>query len=172
MKPTGADTKKILILAGASAALVAVIVVRFVLPGGDVSNASASQKGESRPVGVLDSDPKHLSTVARIARSRTKTVYTVSDLRDPMVPLVSAGSAQARGSDGGTPDDAAPVFAEASLPAMSLYGIIWDPENPIAMIDGMDLRVGDRIKGARITEIGFDRVTLSYRSKQFVLTVE
>jgi hypothetical protein len=170
----GADKKKLLILAGASVALVVVLVLRFVMPvGGSGASASASEKGGGQPVGVLDSDPKHLSTVAKIARARTQTAYTVRDLRDPMVPLLSGGSAHATGSDEGASDGAAPVHnTEASLPPMSLYGIIWDPANPIAMIDGMDLCVGDRIKGARIVEIGIDRVVLSYRSKDYVLTVD
>jgi hypothetical protein len=175
MTMEGAQKKKLLILAGASVALLVVLLIRFVLPvgGGSGSSASASVKGGGRPVGVLDSDPKHLSTVAKIARARTQTAYTVGDLRDPMVPLLSGGSAHATGSDEGASGDAAPVYStEASLPPMSLYGIIWDPENPIVMIDGMDLCVGDRIKGARIVEIGFDRVVLSYRSKDYVLTVE
>jgi hypothetical protein len=171
----GADKKKLLILAGASVALLVVLVFRFALPvgGNSGTSASASEKGGGRPVGVLDSDPKHLTTVAKIARARTQTAYTVGDLRDPMVPLLSGGSARTTESGEGASDDgAAPVYTEASLPPMSLYGIIWDPENPIAMIDGMDLCVGDRIKGARIVEIGFDRVVLSYRSKDYVLTVE
>lgn len=170
----GASKKKLLILAGASVALLVALVFRFVMPvgGGSRASASASVKGGGQPVGALDSDPKHLSTVAKIARARTQTAYTVGDLRDPMVPLLSGGSAHATGSDEGASDGAAPVYTEASLPPMSLYGIIWDPENPIAMIDGMDLCVGDRIKGARIVEIGFDRVVLSYRSKDYVLTVE
>ena len=62
--------------------------------------------------------------------------------------------------------------APTTLPNMWLSGIIWDPENPIVMIDGLDLRVGDKIKGAKVVEIRMDSVVLSYASKQFVLTVD
>jgi hypothetical protein len=55
---------------------------------------------------------------------------------------------------------------------MWLSGIIWDPQNPVVMIDGLDLHVGDRIKGARVVEIRSDSVVLSYASKQYVLTVD
>lgn len=84
-----------------------------------------------------------------------------------MSPLVR--EARAPRTESATPGAGEEVI---ELPLMSLYGIIWDPKTPIAMIDGMDLRVGDRIKGARIIEIGIDRVVLSYRSKRFVLTVK
>ncbi|MEA3409617.1 MAG: general secretion pathway protein GspB, partial [Candidatus Eisenbacteria bacterium] len=59
-----------------------------------------------------------------------------------------------------------------TLPKMWLSGIIWDPQNPVVMIDGLDLHVGDKIKGARVVEIRIDSVVLSFASKQYVLTVE
>jgi hypothetical protein len=55
---------------------------------------------------------------------------------------------------------------------MTLSGIVWDPESALAMIDGVALHVGDTIKGARIVEIGIDRVALLYKAKRFVLTVD
>ncbi len=170
MTATGMDKKKVMILAGLGLALLAV-VVRFILSGAGGSSASASGSGRGigagrKPVGLLDSNPHHLETVAKIARARSNTVYTGGDARDPMVPLIDERKAPKPQRH---TEPAARV--EVRLPPMSLYGIIWDPENPIAMIDGMDLRVGDRIEGARIVEIGFDRVVFSYRSKRFVLTV-
>jgi hypothetical protein len=164
------DKKRLLILAGLSLGLVVVVGLRFLSPG--TSSASAeSRTSESilpkKAVGLLTADPEHLVRVARVARALSKAYYTGGDARDPMSPLVrEATTPRAEPKTPGAGEEA------IELPLMSLYGIIWDPKTPIAMIDGMDLRVGDRIKGARIIEIGIDRVVLSYRSKRFVLTVK
>ena len=62
--------------------------------------------------------------------------------------------------------------APTTLPNMRLSGIFWDEQSPIAMIDGLGFRVGDRVKGARIVEIRIDSVVLSFASKEYVLTVD
>jgi hypothetical protein len=120
------------------------------------------------PVGLLDSDCQHLVTVGKIGTASGPSEYVAGDVRDPMVApsgvLKAAPSAQTA--------DAAQAPAPTTLPNMWLSGIIWDPENPIVMIDGLDLRVGDRIKGARVVEIRIDSVVLSYESKEYVLTVD
>jgi hypothetical protein len=166
-----ADKKRLMILAGLTIGLMAVLVFRFVLADGAASGASASSGGaalsSAGDFGLSQTDPNHLERVAKIARARSKAVYTGGDARDPMRPLVverSSATADRRDSEDSSDS--------VALPPMSLYGIIWDPESPIALIDGMDLHEGDRIKGARIVEIGIDRVVLSYRSRQFVLTVQ
>ncbi|MCK4408940.1 MAG: hypothetical protein KAW67_02575, partial [Candidatus Eisenbacteria sp.] len=73
-----------------------------------------------------------------------------------------------------SPQTEAPARAPAptTLPNMWLSGIIWDAQSPIAMIDGLDLRVGDQIRGARIVEIRIDSVVLLFASKEYVLTVD
>ena len=145
------------------------IYMRFgLLDNLSLTSASAAEGGGSRS--MLDADPQHLATVASIARTRAQREYMGRDYRDPMEPLLD--SRVRRGpSTTQTEASSEPAETEVRLPLMSLYGIIWDPENPIAMIDGMDLRVGDRIKGARIVRIEIDRVVLSYRSREFTLTV-
>lgn len=120
----------------------------------------------SGPVGLFDSDYQHLVTVGKITRAENTGDYDAGDVRDPMV------------APGGALTAPAPVTTQAkvqestTLPPMWLDGIIWDPENPIAMINGLDLHVGDRIKGAKVVEIRIDSVVLSYKSKRHVLTVD
>ena len=141
--------------------LVAVVVVK-VLPG-DTTNAAAAAPGPGGS-SLLDKDPGLLASVASIAKTGVRVVYHGIDLRDPMEPLIEVTAR----SESPAPQAPAPI----TLPFMTLYGVIWDPDNPIAMIDGLDLRVGDKIKGARIVAIDFDSVSLTYRSKSYELTVD
>ena len=162
------DKKRLAMLAVLLLALVVVVGLRLLSSDGSTASAEEHKSGTSLPkvaVGLLTADPDHLVRIARLSRALSRTYYTGGDARDPMSPLAretTTPRAEPRTSGAGE---------TIALPLMSLYGIIWDPKTPIAMIDGMDLRVGDRIKGARITEIGIDRVVFSYRSKRFVLTV-
>ncbi|MBM3307879.1 MAG: hypothetical protein FJY74_06105 [Candidatus Eisenbacteria bacterium] len=170
MTNTAGDRKKLLIVAGLAAALIAVVVLR-VLPGGAKPGSTASASPipsilEPRPASELDADPKHLQAVAKVAKARAGEPYAGDDLRDPMVPL--AGARTARSRDEERPPEPAPV----TLPPMSLYGIVWDPVTPVALIDGDGVHVGDTVKGAKVVSIDRNRVVLSYRSRQFVLTVE
>jgi hypothetical protein len=169
MAALAGDKKQRTILIGLSAVLLIALAIRFMGPGAATDDSSAG--GPAGFLGarasVLDSDPSHLRTVAKIATARARTIYAGFHLRDPMAPLVterrstSSNTGQGRG-------EPAPI----TLPAMTLSGIVWDPESALAMIDGIALHVGDTIKGARIVEIGIDRVALLYKSKRFVLTVD
>jgi hypothetical protein len=162
--------KKTLILAGLGVVLVVVVCVRLFSGGGAGDSASASPFPgilEPTPASELDSDPKHLETVAKVAKARSGEAYSGDQLRDPMVPLV--GTRPSRdGDEEDQPEQAAPV----ALPPMSLYGIVWDPANPVALIDGSDVHVGETVKGARVVAINVDSVVFAYRSRQFVLAVE
>ena len=120
------------------------------------------------PVGLLDSDYQHLVTVGKIGRASRPSEYVAGDVRDPMV----APSGALKAAPSAQPEAAVKAPAPTTLPNMWLSGIIWDSENPVVMIDGLDLRVGDRIRGARVVEIRIDSVVLSYASKEYVLTVD
>ena len=167
------DKKKMLIAVGLTVVLAGVVGVRLLAPsGGADDTASASPFPgilDPRPASELDGDPDHLAAVAKVAKARAGEAYSGDQIRDPMVPLAGTGSGGSGGDDEEQqPEQAAP----ATLPPMSLYGIVWDPTNPIALIDGSDVHVGETVKGARVVAINVDSVVLAYRSKQFVLTVE
>jgi hypothetical protein len=156
-----------LILATMSAITATTMAVVTFLSGGGVDDLSASDNIRwNGPVGLLDADYAHLVTVGQIGRARRQDEYTAAEVRDPMVAPSGALKAKARTSN----EAAAP--APVTLPNMWLSGIIWDPETPIVIIDGLDLRVGDRIKGARVVEIRMDSVVLSFASKEYTLTVD
>jgi len=163
------DRKKLMILGGLGLVLVVVVVIRVAFPAGGagVSTAQASENGaEFSERSPLDHDPSYLATVAKIARVRLGTAYEPEIDRDPMAPL--ARERTTRTTSVQRSEQPAPV----TCPVRALYGIVWDPETPVAMLDGQDARVGDTVKGAKVIEIDIDRVVLSYRSQQFTLTVE
>lgn len=162
--------KQTMILVGLMAVLFVALGVRLLGAGaGTVDTSAAGGTGGflGRPVGFLDSDPSHLRTVAKIATARARTIYAGWDLRDPMAPLVAERRAEPR-----NPVSGQEVAVPITLPPMTLSGVVWDPDSALAMIDGAALRVGDTIKGAKVVEIGIDRVALVYKSKRFVLTVD
>ena len=143
-------------------------VVTFMSGGGVDELGAAEGVKWTGPVAVLDADYQHLVTVGKIGKSGTDAQYVAEGVRDPM--RAPDGALKTKAST--RTDTKAAKPAPTTLPNMWLSGIIWDPENPIVMIDGLDLRVGDKIKGAKVVEIRMDSVVLSYASKQFVLTVE
>lgn len=158
-----------LIAAGACAVTAVTMAVVTFLSGGDgLADVSKAEDAKwNGPVNLLDPDYQHLVTVGKIARAQRDEEYVSVDAGDPMV--APSGAIKAKRPTG---DGARKAPEPTTLPHMWLSGIIWDPETPIAMIDGVDLRVGDRIKGARVVEIRMDSVVLSYASKQYVLTVD
>ena len=131
--------------------------------------AAAGNVNWNGPVGLLDADYAHLVMVGKIGGADGQDEYAagVGEVRDPMV--APAGVLKTTTTQ---PETAAPARAVTRLPNMWLSGIIWDPQNPVVMIDGLDLHVGDRIKGARVVEIRADSVVLSFGSKEYVLTVD
>lgn len=169
MEALAGDKKRKLMLIGLSAVLLVAVAIRFIGPGDatDTSNAGGVTGPLRGQTSVLDSDPSHLRTVAKIATARARTIYAGWDVRDPMEPLV-VERRSASGDASRTRDVPAPI----TLPAMTLSGVVWDPDSALAMIDGNGVRVGDVIKGAKVVEIGIDRVALLYKSKRFVLTVD
>jgi hypothetical protein len=51
--------------------------------------------------------------------------------------------------------------AEGALNGFTLSGILWDSTQPIAIINGQPLRIGEEVDGYRIVEIAQDRVSLT-----------
>jgi hypothetical protein len=159
--------KKLMVLGAVAVAILLTVVVVVKVGPGSYSSASASgaKVGINDAVGVVDGRPEILRQVGRIAAARERRSYAGSEHRDPMVALATDGGED----DGYVPP---PKKAPERLPDMVLEGIIWDTEKPVALIDGSEYRTGESVKGATIVSIGFNEVTLSYRSKTYVKTVE
>ncbi len=158
-------------IAATASAVIAITAAIFTFISGSVGVdelAASDNVNWSGPVGVLDADYAHLVMVGKISRANEQDEYGAGtgDVRDPMVAPAGALKTRTQPKTEGTPK------AVTTLPNMWLSGIIWDPQNPVVMIDGLDLHVGDRIKGARVVEIRMDSVVLSFASKEYVLTVD
>ena len=61
--------------------------------------------------------------------------------------------------------------AGGEVSGFDLSGILWDASQPIAIINGQMLRVGDEVEGYRILEITRDRVTMSDGSEPLNLLI-
>jgi len=158
------------IAATMSAVIATTAAVITFMSGSVVDELAASDNVNwNGPVGVLDADYAHLVVVGKItgANGQDEYVAEAMDVRDPMLAPdgVLRTTTQKKTEN-------VPRKVVTTLPRMWLSGVIWDLQNPVAMIDGLDLRVGDRIKGARVVEIRMDSVVLSFASKEYVLTVD
>lgn len=56
-------------------------------------------------------------------------------------------------------------------PPLRLSGIIWDRENPIALVNGKSLSPGDVLSGARVVKITLESVTFRRGGKEFTVRV-
>ncbi|MEA3368800.1 MAG: general secretion pathway protein GspB [Candidatus Ratteibacteria bacterium] len=80
-------------------------------------------------------------------------ILEIEKYRDPFVPLLGGKS-----------------YDEVSIKQkMKLEGILWSPINPLVVINGETLELGDEIDGAIIERIDKDRVVLRYNKKTFSL---
>lgn len=61
---------------------------------------------------------------------------------------------------------------DVNLPALAVTGIVWDEKDPIALINGKFLRVGDNFQGITISKISADSVTFLYKEKEFTIEIQ
>ena len=125
------------------------------LPSGTIKQV------ESIGPGIFDEKTDYLALIASARQTSSSFVYTGSERRDPMIPLVVAPRTKLKRRTVDKPP-----------PKVSLEGIIWSQEEPIAVINGTILKVHDFIGGAKVLQIDRDQVTLLYRSKRFVFRLE
>ena len=67
-----------------------------------------------------------------------KATYDAQDKRDPFVPLVKDGKIVGARNEGALPE---------------IMGIMYDPDNPIAMIGDREVTIGDMIDDYKVIEI-------------------
>ena len=61
----------------------------------------------------------------------------------------------------GSAEVAAPTTTAAQTPKSArLIGVLWDAKNPLALIDGEPVRIGQQVKGWRIITMQPDRVVI------------
>jgi hypothetical protein len=105
-----------------------------------------------------------------LAINQRNVIFAKQIRRDPFVPLVDRDGNIRRGQDLFMP-------TEEILPKIILKGILWDENNPLAVINGKVLSEGSKIP---ITENGFikiiilekinpNNVVLNYNDRKFVI---
>ena len=88
---------------------------------------------------------------AAAAPAQREETYQTHNKRDPFVALVQGGHL-VTAAESDIPDTALP----------SLGGILWDPRgHSIALLNGTEAKVGDKVDGYRVKEIRQDDVTLT-----------
>lgn len=63
-------------------------------------------------------------------------------------------------------------FEEKGYPELNIKGVVWDPQQPLVLVNGEFLTEGDTILGAKIKKIHLDRVTFLYNNEEFTLSVQ
>lgn len=91
--------------------------------------------------------------------------YTAESFRDPFISLLPAEPARPTGLASAA--KSAPV---TQPPPVVVQGLIWGGAQPQAVIDGETFKVGDTVKGARITAIDRRGVTIELEGETFQLT--
>ena len=110
-------------------------------------------------------DPKvETKILEKMSSVRTSLDQSWGDVeleRDPAKTLVRRTSS--------APKPQPEVFTP---PPLSVAGIIYDPVNPSAVVNGEPVHVGDIISGAEVVSISVTRVTFAYKGKTFSVAME
>ena len=61
--------------------------------------------------------------------------------------------------------------AMGELSGLQLSGILWDSNEPIAIINGQMVRVGEKLEGYRVVEIAKDRVSVTDGTQTFQIQI-
>ncbi len=166
--------------------LVAVLLVAFALAlKAMLGNLGASKKAtpaqKPRATSAAQTRQKELLTqVAEPSRTATANAesatrdakpdegveYTAESFRDPFISLLPAEPA--RLAEVASAGKSAPV---TQPPPVVVQGLIWGGAQPQAVIDGETFKVGDTVKGARITAIDRRGVTVELEGETFQLTM-
>lgn len=126
-----------------------VMVAVYVRPGLARRGPKAAT-GSAPAVAPAAAEPADASWPDRSAQRQAQ--------RDELVQLAWARDPFVRGA------------STAGASALSLAGILWDAQAPLAMISGETLGVGAEIGGFRVMKIEPDRVTLSDGHETVTLT--
>lgn len=90
---------------------------------------------------------------------------------DPSLATVRADQRQRRARLAWTRDPFTRGASMSHTSGLTLSGILWDPAQPIAMINDHMVRVGEQLEGYTILEIRQDRVSVTDGTDTFQLHV-
>ena len=135
------------------------------LPEGyELEQGEVSEPAPGTPVGTEQARAAEVVRVEKDLEREEAFIYDSKKLRNPMTPFLT-------GSTTGI-EERAPRDAGAALDH-KIDGIMWSSTNPLAIIDGNVMGVGDTLKdGSSVTEIGRNHVTLKRGAKRVRLILE
>ena len=136
-------------LAGLMVVLIAVYVRAFLpkrsVPRAAMPSNAAPEQPTTVPAGPAAPSPQEVLAQREAQRARADGL---SWNRDPFT----------RGRTG-------------AVGGFALSGILWDTQQPIAIINGQMLRVGEELDGYRVAEIGQDHVSLTDGTHTYQLLI-
>ena len=98
------------------------------------------------------------------ATPRERPTYTAGALRDPFQSLLPGGPKKFEVRPSQEPGRVT-ASGEAGLPTLTIQGLIWGGPKPKAIIDNEVYGVGDVVRGATITAIGPEGITLELQGR-------
>ena len=131
--------------------VVAVVWGAYNFPFGD------SQSSKQGNVSVVNSTPAVEQQISSSERISTAKIESASWGNDPF----QAKTASITKTEWTDPDS----------PVWVLSGIVYNPHNPIAIINHKTVRLGDTIDNAEVKSIEAKHVVLDYKGESFRLTV-
>ena len=143
-------------------ALAAILIGVWMVALGTFPSGREERESKQDPSEALWEDAMVWLRMASAIHTQPDTFsYDDGGRRDPMVPL-GKRSIRTR----------VPSKPRWQPPTLSLRGIFWDAEDPLALIGETTVRRGDTVKGAKVTRITRDTVVLLYRGRSFTLKLE
>ena len=108
---------------------------------------------------VLSREALTSSSSKKVEEEAPEVSLPITIKRDPFLPSYMR-----------VEDKASGVFSSEEL-GFSLSGIVWDPRNPVAIINGEMKHVGEVVNGKTILEIKEDRVLLGEGKARYTVTL-
>ena len=175
-KPTSASTSNLPVVADAKTAPVAPAPVAPVEAPKAVASAQPTVSKAVPVVEVPSEKPAAVSTApvtasaSEVKPSQSQVPVAAAPVEAPEKSRVLAGEPDpnqtAAASTPATPVTTPPV---ETFPQVKLQGIIYSKNAPSAVVNGKTLFVGGSVKGARVTKIEQDSVTLEWKGETRVL---
>jgi len=134
-------------------------------PAGEGEVIASGETVPSAAVGTKTSAAPRANLKGMLEEEETFT-YSSKNLRNPMTPLLAqADKVPTQKTD--------TRRASSAFVAHHLTGIMWSPRNPLAIIDGNVMSVGEKLRdGSLVSEIGRDFVALKRDGRTFRLVLE
>lgn len=121
------------------------------------------------PVAVVPANPARPSPAPAVEPAPAAASVAVAGIAtDPPVPVTLPAAPSGEPVSGGVP----PLPAAPAFPELKLQGIFYRKDAPEALISGKSVRVGGKVKEARVTAIERTSVTLEFGGQRRTLSLE